>query len=191
MLALLAGWVGGLIAFTYLEHRALIGCSAHGLKARSENMDRTGAALVPISISVAIVSLLVCLLETPKHNGSDISSNLLFAAHFALVFAAVGASWLFVQTAFGVRYAHIYCTELARNRHLLEFKPLSFPGGEEPDGHDMLHFSIVIGAATATADVNIQSKKLRRLASVHTIYSYFFNACVLALIINLSAAALA
>ena len=194
VLALLAGWLGGLVAFTFLECRALVACSTDDLKDRAEKLDKTGIALVPISVSIACFSLLLCLLDTPKHPEADVWSNVLFGLHFILVFASIGASWMFVQTAFAVRYAHIYCTERALQDQNAKpesnYEPILFPGGQEPDGHDMLHFAVIIGVATATADIDIVSKTVRRLSTLHSIYSYFFSACVLALVINLTASAL-
>ena len=190
VLGLLGGWVGSLVAFTFLECRALVMCSASDLKERAEKLDKTGIALVPISVCVACFSLLVCLLEVPRHVQANTWSDLLVGLHFILIFATVGASWMFVQTAFAVRYAHIYCTERAAGHKDTDVEPILFPGNEEPDGHDMLHFSIILGVATATADIEILSKTVRRLVTLHAIYSYFFNACVLALVINLTAAAL-
>ena len=180
----------GVAVFTILELSALIACSAADLRQRAASLDRTGANLVPLALSVAFLSLVASISQTPQANAGGVGGQFLVAAHFTLVTAAVWASWLFVQTAFAVRYAHIYCTEIDKTNSQAECKPLIFPGTEAPDGHDMLHFSIAIGASTVTADINIASKTIRRLTTLHSIYSYFFNACILALTINLTASAL-
>jgi uncharacterized membrane protein len=43
--------------------------------------------------------------------------------------------------------------------------------------------------ACATADVNIESKAIRRLVTAHCVLAFVFNAVILALTINLSASA--
>jgi uncharacterized membrane protein len=49
------------------------------------------------------------------------------------------------------------------------------------------YFATSIDAASQTSDVSILTKPLRRLATLHAIISFFFNAAVLALTINLGA----
>jgi uncharacterized membrane protein len=63
---------------------------------------------------------------------------------------------------------------------------LDFPGGTDPDYWDFLYFSTGIGAASQTSDVSIHSKLMRRLVTLHSIVSFFFNTMVLALSINLA-----
>ena len=64
---------------------------------------------------------------------------------------------------------------------------LKFPGAGKPDYRDFFYFATSLGAASQTSDVSIHTKALRRLASLHTVISFFFNAAVLALAINIGA----
>ena len=64
---------------------------------------------------------------------------------------------------------------------------LDFPGEPNPDYWDFLYFATSIGATSQTSDVAIRSRALRRLVTVHAVVSFFFNATVLALTINLAA----
>ena len=59
--------------------------------------------------------------------------------------------------------------------------------GRQPDYWDFFYFATSIGAASQTSDVSIRSKHLRRLVTLHAIISFFFNATVLALAINIGA----
>jgi uncharacterized membrane protein len=106
--------------------------------------------------------------------------------HIVLAFMTVLASWFMVQLIFTLHYAHEYYgvddDDGARDEGGLEF-----PGLEEPDYWDFLYFSICIGVACATADVNIASKGLRRLSTIHCLVAFAFNTIIVALTINLTA----
>ena len=65
---------------------------------------------------------------------------------------------------------------------------LIFPGGDKtPDYWDFIHFAYVIGVANQTADVQIESRAIRRLVTIHGVVAFLFNTVVLALSINLAA----
>ena len=63
---------------------------------------------------------------------------------------------------------------------------LIFPGEEEADYGDFLHFSVIIGVASQTADIQISSRKLRRIATVHSLIAFVFNTVILALAVNMA-----
>nr|WP_264479141.1 DUF1345 domain-containing protein [Lichenihabitans sp. PAMC28606] len=50
-----------------------------------------------------------------------------------------------------------------------------------------MHFAVVIGVASQTADIAFTAKHLRRIGTVHSVISFAFNTAVLALAINLLA----
>lgn len=62
---------------------------------------------------------------------------------------------------------------------------LLFPGETEPDYWDFLHFSLIIGVASQTADVQISDRHIRRLSSIHSLTAFTFNTVILALTVNL------
>ena len=64
---------------------------------------------------------------------------------------------------------------------------LGFPGGTLPDYWDFLHFAVVIGVASQTADIAFTAQRLRRIGTVHSIVSFVFNAAILGLTINIVA----
>ena len=106
----------------------------------------------------------------------------------ALAFATVAASWIFVQTVFALHYAHEYYLIVHSAEGEEDIRGgLAFPGDELPDYWDFLHFAVIIGVASQTADVAFTSKTLRRLGTVHGVVAFTFNTVVLALTINLLA----
>ncbi len=108
--------------------------------------------------------------------------------HVGLTAATIILSWLFVQILFAQHYAHEYFRPAPSSAMDDPRAGLNFPGDEEPRYWDFFYFSAVIGTAFATADINIESRAIRRIATVHTLIAFLFNTVILALSINLAAA---
>lgn len=139
-------------------------------------------------IAIYIISLLsggVSLLAIFIHIGGmkDVPRNL---KEFAVLMTGVTffTSWLVLHTAYCLHYAHIYYLEQKNNKKL---NPLLFSGSKNPSYADFFHFSVVIGMTCQTADVVIQSSKIRSLVTVHSMISFAFNATLLALTMSLVA----
>jgi uncharacterized membrane protein len=104
--------------------------------------------------------------------------------HIAFVFATVALSWLFVHTSFAKHYAHEHFGPATKGDIR---KGLIFPGDQEPDFGDFMHFALVIGVAAQTADIQISTKPIRRVVTLHGVLAFVFNTVILALTINLAA----
>ena len=95
-------------------------------------------------------------------------------------------SWFLVHSIFAMRYAHIFYGD-----H--ETKPdapaggLNFPDDEKPGYLDFAYFSFVLGMTFQVSDVEVTSKRLRKLALLHGILSFAFNTVIVALTINVIA----
>ncbi len=105
----------------------------------------------------------------------------------ALAFGTAAISWFLVQLIFALHYAHEYFSPPDEGKPGEIAHGLGFPKDEVPDFWDFLHFSIVIGVASQTADIAFTSKVLRRIGTVHGVIAFTFNTVVLALAINLMA----
>jgi uncharacterized membrane protein len=103
--------------------------------------------------------------------------------HVALAGLTVLLSWTFAHAIFAIHYAHEYFS--GPEDRLAE--GLEFPGHEPPDYWDFMYYSFVIGTACATADVNVTSKNMRRITTLHCVFAFFFNATILALTVNVGA----
>jgi uncharacterized membrane protein len=108
-----------------------------------------------------------------------------FAVILACSLAAVILSWLEVHTSFILRYAHMYYAR--DDLHDAHHGGLLFPGGKPPDFMDFAYFSLVLGMTSQVSDVQITSRRLRRLAMLHGVVSFAFNTIILALAINMIA----
>lgn len=105
--------------------------------------------------------------------------------HVALVAYTLFASWLMAHTTFAFRYAHEY---YQRSGNDTDFdRGLEFPGEKQPDYLDFLYFALVLGMTFQVSDVQITSRKLRRLATMHGLLGFLYNTVILALTVNLAA----
>jgi uncharacterized membrane protein len=105
--------------------------------------------------------------------------------HVVLVAATLLLSWLMTHTTFAFRYAHEYYARDAGGPDI--DGGLEFPGEKRPDYFDFMYFSLVLGMTFQVSDVQISSRKLRRVATVHALLSFLFNTIILALTVNLAA----
>jgi uncharacterized membrane protein len=102
---------------------------------------------------------------------------------FAL--ATVSLSWFVAQLIFALHYAHEYYSATSPDPASPIARGLKFPEGGDPDYWDFLHFSVIIGVASQTADISFDSRRLRRIGTVHSLLAFAFNTIVVALTINL------
>ena len=103
----------------------------------------------------------------------------------ALAAITIVLSWAFTHTIFALNYAHDFYGE-----HGGKKSGLNFPGKESPDYWDFVYFSFVIGMTSQVSDVGVTSKLIRRTVNAHGIVSFFFNAALLALTVNIAASAI-
>jgi uncharacterized membrane protein len=107
-----------------------------------------------------------------------------FTAHLILALSSVILSWSLAHTVFGLRYAHAFygdSDEPGQDRHA---GGLLFPGDRPPDYFDFVYFSFVVGMTCQVSDVQITSRRMRRLTLTHSVLAFGFNTIILALLIN-------
>ena len=64
---------------------------------------------------------------------------------------------------------------------------LKFPEEERPDYLDFVYFAFVLGMTFQVSDVQITSRKLRRVATLHGLISFLFNTVIVAFTVNIAA----
>ena len=179
-LRLAAGWDAGVAAFLILTLVHILRSSSQAaIRRRAAELDQSGALVLPLSLTAAIASLVVLVLAL-MHGGKPSLAQALFSI------GTIAVSWLFTHVIFALHYAHEFYAPAEKGKG--DRRGLIFPGESEADYWDFLHFSLIIGVANQTADVQISSRKLRGLATLHCLIAWFFNAVVLALTVNLAAA---
>lgn len=108
--------------------------------------------------------------------------------HVALVAATLMLSWLVTHTLFALRYAHEYYERRVPSGEVQG--GLDFPGRLAPDYWDFFYFAVVLGMTFQVSDVQITSRKLRRLATAHGVISFVFNTFIVALSVNIASSLL-
>jgi uncharacterized membrane protein len=178
--AALAGDMGALV-YLALSTGLMMGGSSESIRKRAAHQD-DGAivilALILLAIALGFCTIFGVLAEARQAGGWSKTLLILLAA------ATILLSWLVTQVVFTFHYAHEHYRPEAENAPA---GGLSFPEDRQPDYWDFFYFATSIGAASQTSDVTIRSKHLRRLVTLHAIISFFFNATVLALAINIGA----
>jgi uncharacterized membrane protein len=140
-------------------------------KVAEQDAGRWGVLWISVLVStVAVVSLGIEL--HASHDGG--------ALEVALAAASLLLSWCFLNTIFGLHYAHEYYIRA-------KDKAMEFPGGDEPDYWDFMYFAFVLGMTFQVSDVQIARKAVRRVALAHGIIAFFFDVVIVALSVNVVA----
>jgi uncharacterized membrane protein len=86
-------------------------------------------------------------------------------------------SWMMLHSGF----AHVYEASQLSNPN----EPaLVFPATKTPSLGDYLYFSFTIGSSFATSDTSVMTQRMRLTVLVHNIVSFFYNAIVVAVAIQ-------
>ena len=178
----LLAWCAGLVAYMALAWWLCVGFDAKRTRERAQAQDEPSVVLFLLLLlaTAACVAAITVLMQQSR----DLS-GLQRGLHIALSVFALAASWLFIQTIFTFRYAHRYYFEEKQGEP--DGAGLHFPGGLDPDYFDFLYYAFVVGMTSQVSDVEVTSREMRRLTTVHGVLSFGFNMLILALSINVVA----
>ena len=176
----LIAWDAAVAIYLFSIWRQTSGITSKRLIQHAAEVDDGRYFVLFVSLAGVIASLTAIIVELQ----SRLEPGMTKSAHVAFVFVTVALSWLFVHTSFAKHYAHEYFGPAGKGEIR---KGLIFPGGEEPDFGDFMHFALVIGVAAQTADIQISAKPIRRVVTLHGVLAFVFNTVILALTINLAA----
>lgn len=173
-----AGWGAGALAFLLLTFARLIRArSIEDIRARAAELDQAGGAVLPLSLLAAAASVFIIVMQAAGGGKPSVAGALFSIAVIAL-------SWLFVHLIFTLHYAHEFYAPAETGQG--DREGLIFPGEEDADYWDFLHFALIIGVASQTADIQISSQTLRRIATLHSLVAFLFNTVILALAVNMA-----
>jgi len=154
-------------------------------EAHAQDSSRT---LVFCFVMAAVFASLLAIIILLK--GAGVKSNEGIFVNILVPLSCVAGSWWLLHTIFTLRYAHFfYCDTDHDKDGTKHVKPegLNFPEDSEPDYMDFTYFSFVIGMIFQVSDVEITSKRIRRLAWMHGVLSFAFNTFIVAFTINIIA----
>ena len=177
----LVGWDIGVGLYVMLALEMMTRADVHQIRRRAAGQDEGAIVILVLTVAAALASLLaiVALLGTSATGAAPRRPVELILATITIVL-----SWAFIHTIFALHYAHEFYDESG-------VRGLAFPGGaEEPDYWDFVYFALVIGMTSQVSDVGITTKEIRRTVAAHGVVSFFFNAALLALTVNIAASAI-
>ncbi len=175
-------WDTGVIVFLALSAVLFITEPAERMEANAEAQEEGEWTIFVLTMAAVVFSFAAIISEfATMKDATGMQRNL----RIVLVAVTLFVSWLMTHTTFAFRYAHEYYAK-DRGRPDVD-RGLEFPGEQWPDYLDFMYFSLVLGMTFQVSDVQITSRKLRRLAAVHGLLSFLFNTIILALTVNLAA----
>ncbi|TPG53035.1 DUF1345 domain-containing protein [Sphingomonas glacialis] len=123
------------------------------------------------------VTMLVILTSVAKElqGKTDIAATV-------LVIVTLVLAWLFSNTVYALHYAHLFYSDCDDDGQ--DSGGLDFPKCAEPDYWDFLYFSFTLGMTFQTSDVEISSRRMRRVSLGQCLAAFVFNIGVLAFTIN-------
>ena len=83
-------------------------------------------------------------------------------------------SWFLLHMAYAQLYVQAHIADGG----------LSFPRCQWPTLSEFVYFSFTLGTSFAVSDVAVTSTSMRRRVTVHSVFSFFFNAAVVAIAIR-------
>ncbi len=173
--ALVARWLGGAWLHAsmlgwcifVLVHAALL--LRHMWWADAEEMRRHAAALDEGRLAVLMLSLLAAAASLVAV-GLDLASQR--PGSLPLGLATVVLSWLYAHLLFAQDYAREYW---------LSGGGIHFPGSQDsPPFSDFLYLAFSVGTTNGVTDMVTHSPAIRRVATLHSLIAYAFNAVIVA-----------
>lgn len=180
----LAGWCAGAAVYLVLTWWLAHTFDAQRTRERAQSLDQPNVVILVsmlVAIGASVVAIAMLLQQVKLMSGPA------RAGHIALGVMALAGSWLMMHTIYAFHYAHRYYID---QRDGSPDGGLDFPGKQEPDYFDFLYYAYVVGMTSQVSDVQATSREMRRITLVHSVLAFAFNMLVLALSVNVVAAAM-
>ncbi|HEX4409463.1 MAG TPA: DUF1345 domain-containing protein [Xanthobacteraceae bacterium] len=168
----IVGWDAGVTLYLAMIYRIMARESVAKIRRKAAVNDEGAIALLVLTTAAALASLAAVFAELGQaHGGYQVTLGI----------GTIVLSWAFMHSVFALHYAH----EFYGLGNDAQIGGLIFPGDKEPDYWDFLYYSLVVAMTAQVSDVQITSKTIRRMTTVHGAISFFFNLAVLALTVNI------
>lgn len=160
--AAMFGWCGFVLTHSLLVLVRIWPADAEGMRAHARALDEGRLAVLALSLLAAAASLVAVALDLADST----------PGYTALGVATVVLSWLYVHLLFAQDYAREYW---------LRGGGIHFPGGEEePPFSEFLYLAFSIGTTNGVTDMVTHSPAIRRVALLHGLIAFGFNAVIVA-----------
>lgn len=176
------GWDVGVAVYLLLMWRMMGMATEHDIRVRARLEDESPSGVTLLLVAAACASLLaIAIVISTSASLEPVTRGL----HLGLAALTILLSWLLVHSVYAVHYAHSYYSkgkdgEIAGG--------LGFPNAKTPPLYaDFAYFSFVIGMTCQVADISTTTGVMRRMVLIHGVISFFFNAIIIALSVNIAA----
>ena len=153
--------------------------TAQQIRAQAKVQDENRVVIFSIVLIATLAGLIavIILIITKTENSSQSELKI------PLAVAGMFLSWLLIHTTFTLRYAHIFYGN-HREKPEINAGGLEFPKEDKPDYLDFAYFSFNVGMTFQVSDVEVTSKRLRKLVLLHSLISFIYATIMIALTIN-------
>ena len=146
--------------------------TAERMRRYADENDANRAVLLAFSGTILIVVLVAVAKEL--QGKTDLVAILISVATLVL-------AWLFSNMVYTLHYAHLFYSDGEDGK---DAGGLDFPSCDEPDYWDFAYFAFTLGMTFQTSDVEITSRRVRKVALGQCMAAFVFNIGVLAFTIN-------
>jgi uncharacterized membrane protein len=145
---------------------------ADQMRAQAKANDANRAGLLALT---GVVMLVVLVAVAGELSGKPSKVEI------ALVVGTLALAWLFSNTIYALHYAHLFYLGDDQGK---DCGGLDFPNCDQPHYWDFVYFSFTLGMTFQTSDVEMTSRKMRRVTIGQCLAAFVFNIGVLAFTIN-------
>lgn len=150
-------------------------CDVETMRRHSIENDANRTIILAIVTLITLVVLASIARELPEAKQGT-------SGALARLIGTLLLTWLFANAVYALHYAHAYY--VAGEIPDEDTGGLTFPGDLPPDYLDFAYFSLTLGMTFQTSDVEITSRPIRRIVTLHALAAFIFNIGVIAFTIN-------
>lgn len=148
------------------------------LRLHGEEDDEGGGLIVALALGSILMSMTAVILTMVAKPGGEA-----MALRPVLAVASVPLGWATLHMVMAFHYASLFYARRGRGE---DAGGLDFPGTPHPAPWDFIYFSYTLGMTAQTSDTGILTTDLRRIVTLHSAISFFYNTVILALAVNLA-----
>ena len=172
--ALLIGFDAAAILFL-LSYASSFNRESTEMRRLAAESDAGRTILLVVTFVLSAVVLVAIIAELGLRGTLSLTEKLLIVVSLLL-------AWTFGNAVYTLHYAHLYYLPNVAGK---DRGGLEFPGTPEPLMSDFVYFAFTLGVAVQTSDVQVTSRRMRKIVILHSVIGFFFNLGVLALAISL------
>jgi uncharacterized membrane protein len=177
----LVGWdIGVLVLLLGIWHMMATTTLAE-LRRKASQQDETAPIILALMMAAVVASLGGILAEM---NDARAEAGRGTGFFILLALATLVLSWLGMHMLFAIHYAHTYYGDHDNSDN--SSRGLIFPEHDPaPSYMEFVYFALCLGMTYQVSDIMTGTRAFRRLITLHSALSFFYNTFVLALAVNL------